>query len=50
MDGLNRIMCLLAMDSLNEVMPQTKGVKFTESVPYFASAKTLRQVVEAGLD
>jgi len=43
-------MCLLAMDGLNEVMPQTKGVKFTESLPYFASAKTSRQVVEAGLD
>jgi len=46
----NIIMCLLAMDGLNEVMPQTKGVKFTESVPYFACAKTSRQVVEAGLD
>jgi len=46
----NIIMCLLAMDSLNEVMSQTKGVKFTESVPYFAGAKTSRQVVEAGLD
>jgi len=46
----NIIMCLLAMDSLNEVMPQTKCVKFTESVPYFAGAKTLRQVIEAGLD
>jgi len=46
----NIIMCLLAMDGLNEVMPQTKGVKFTESIPYFAGAKTRRQVVEAGLD
>jgi len=46
----NIIMCLLAMDSLNEVMPQTKGVKFTKSIPYFASAKTSRRVVEAGLD
>jgi len=43
-------MCLLVMDGLNEVMPQTKGVKFTESIPYFAGAKTSRQVVEAGLD
>jgi len=46
----NIIMCLLAMDGLNEVMPPTKGVKFTDSVPYFAGAKTRRQVVEAGLD
>jgi len=46
----NIIMCLLAMDGLNEVMLQTKGVKFTESIPYFASAKTRRQIVEAGLD
>jgi len=46
----NIIMCLLAMDSLNEVIPQAKGVKFTESIPYFAGAKTSRQVVEAGLD
>jgi len=46
----NIIMCLLAMYGLNEVMPQSKGVKFTESVPYFASAKTSRQVLEAGLD
>jgi len=46
----NIIMCLLAMDGLNEVMPQTKGAKFTESVPHFAGAKTSRQVVEAGLD
>jgi len=46
----NIIMCLLAMDGINEVMPQTKGGKFTESVPYFAGAKTSRQVVEAGLD
>jgi len=46
----NIIMCLLAMDGLNEAMPQTKGVKFTESVPYFAGTKTRRQVVEAGLD
>jgi len=38
------------MDGLNEVMLQTKGVKFTESIPYFAGAKTRRQVVEAGLD
>jgi len=35
--SLNIIMCLLAMDGLNEVMPQTKGGKFTESIPYFAS-------------
>jgi len=46
----NIIMCLLAMDGLNEVMPQSKGVKFTESVPYFAGAKTSRQVLEVGLD
>jgi len=46
----NIIMCLLAIDSLNEVMQQTKGVKFTESIPYFAGSKTRRQVVEAGLD
>jgi len=46
----NIIMCLLAMDGLNEVMPQTKGIKFTKSVQYFASAKTSRQVLEAGLD
>jgi len=46
----NIIMCLLAIDGLNEVMPQTKGGKFTESVPYFAGAKTSRQVLEAGLD
>jgi len=46
----NIIMCSLAMDGLNEVMLQTKGVKFTKSVPYFAGAKTRRQVVEAGLD
>jgi len=46
----NIIMCLLAMDGLNEVMPPTKGVKFAESVPNFAGAKTRRQVVEAGLD
>jgi len=38
------------MDGLNEVMPQAKGVKFTKSIPYFAGAKTSRQVVEAGLD
>jgi len=38
------------MDGINEIMPQTKGVKFTESVPYFAGAKTRRQVIEAGLD
>jgi len=38
------------MDGLNEVMPQKKGVKFTESVPYFASTNTSRQVIEAGLD
>jgi len=37
----NIIMCLLAMDDLNEVMPQTKGVKFTKSVPYFTGAKIL---------
>jgi len=48
--SLNIIMCLLAMDGLNEVMQQTKGVKFTESIPYFAGAKTRRQIVEAGLD
>jgi len=46
----NIIMCLLAMDGLNEVMPPTKGVKFTDSVPYFAGPKTRRQVIEAGLD
>jgi len=46
----NIIMCLLAMDGLNEVMPQTKGAKFTESIPHFACAKTRRQIVEAGLD
>jgi len=46
----NVIMCLLAMDHLNDVMPQTKGVKFTKSVQYFAGAKTSRQVLEAGLD
>jgi len=46
----NIIMCLLVMDGLNEVMQQTKGVKFTESVPYFSSTKTGRQVVEAGVD
>jgi len=46
----NVIMCLLAMDSLNNVMPQTKGLKFTESVQYFAGAKTSRQVLEVGLD
>jgi len=46
----NIIMCLLAMDGLNEVMPLAKGVKFTESVSYFAGARTSRQVVEAGLD
>jgi len=38
------------MDGLNEVMPPTKEGKFTDSVPYFAGAKTRRQVVEAGLD
>jgi len=48
--SLNIIMCLLGMDGLNEVMPQSKGVKFTKSVPYFAGAKTSRQVLEAGLD
>jgi len=31
-------------------MPQAKVLKFTESVQYFASAKTSRQVLEAGLD
>jgi len=46
----NVIMCLLAMDGLNDVMPQTKGIKFTKSVQYVAGAKTSRQVVEAGLD
>jgi len=46
----NIIMYFLEMDGLNEVMPQTKGVKFTKSLPYFAGAKTSRQVVEAGLD
>jgi len=46
----NVIMCLLAMDGLNEVMPQTKGIKFTKSIQYFAGAKTSRQVLEAGLD
>jgi len=34
--SLNIIMCLLAMDSLNDVMPQTKALKFI----YFAGAKT----------
>jgi len=48
--SLNIIMCLLAMDDLNDVMPQTKGIKFTKSVQYFAGAKTTRQVLEAGLD
>jgi len=43
-------MCSLAMDSLNELMPQTKALKFTKSVQYFASAKTSRQVLEAGLN
>jgi len=38
----NIIMCLLAMDGLNEVIPQTKGVRFTKSVQYFAGAKTSR--------
>jgi len=38
------------MDSLNDAMPQTKGLKFNKSVQYFAGAKTLRQVLEAGLD
>jgi len=46
----NIIICLLVMDGLNEVMPQSKGVKFTKSIPYFAGAKTSRQVLEAGLD
>jgi len=46
----NIIMSLLAMDGLNDVMPQTKGLKFTKSVQYFASAKTSRQVLEAGLN
>jgi len=46
----NIIMCLLAMDSLNDVMPQTKGLKFTKSVQYFAGAKTSRKVLEAGLN
>jgi len=36
----NIIMCLLAMDSLNDVMPQTKALKFTKSVQYFPSTKT----------
>jgi len=31
--SLDIIMCLLAMDGLNDVMPQSKGIKFTESVP-----------------
>jgi len=46
----NVIMCLLAMDGLNDVLPQSKGLKFTESVQYFTCAKTSRQVLEAGLD
>jgi len=46
----NIIMCLLVMEGLNEVMQQTKGVKLTKSIPYFAGAKTSREVVEAGLD
>jgi len=41
---------LLAMDSLNDVMPQSKGIKFTKSVQYFAGTKTSRQVLEAGLN
>jgi len=31
-------------------MPQPKVLKFTKSVQYFASAKTSRPVLEAGLD
>jgi len=31
-------------------LPQTKVLKFTESVQYFASTKTSRQVLEVGLD
>jgi len=46
----NVIMCLLAMEGLNDVMPQTKGLKFTSGVQYFAGTKTSRQVLEAGLD
>jgi len=46
----NVIMCLLAMDGLNDVMPQTKGLKFTKSIQYFAGAKTSMHVLEAGLD
>jgi len=46
----NIITWLLEMDGLNDVMPQTKEIKFTKSVQYFASAKTSRQVLEAGLD
>jgi len=45
--SLNIIMCLLAME--NDGMPQTKGIRFTKSVWYFASTKTSRQVLEAGL-
>jgi len=40
----------IIMNGLNEVMPQSKGVKFSKSVQYFAGAKTSRQVLEAGLD
>jgi len=46
----NIIMFLIAMDGLNDVVPQTKGLKFTKSVQYFAGAKTSRQVREAGLN
>jgi len=35
----NIIMCLLAMDSLNDVRPQTKALKFTKSVQYFAAPR-----------
>jgi len=31
-------------------LPQTKVLKFTKSVQYFANSKTSRQVLEAGLD
>jgi len=36
-------------DTINN-MPQPKVLKFTKSVQYFASTKTSRPVLEAGLD
>jgi len=36
-------------DTINN-MPQTKELKFTKSVQYFAGAKTSRPILEAGLD